>query len=394
MNGEEQVLEQPQPQSGMPEVVPVGPDLRAITNIFGIQSQRQRQENAAKFMTEIDAAGSRDKALEVVKNWSGRFTAPSDYALAFRTIDERYPEASKEVRQVNLYDVESGDVTPQFVRSDEVVKLSDPEYVKKRFGPQFTLTKPDLETFYSAPDEKGRVQVLGKMPVSKRPEGAVTLPELTEARRSQEEARRNREEGARQARFEAWLDLAERRWIDAIGKLGGSQTDQALQRGRQLLNDAAKMSVLELGGKVLPDGTFVFDDSNRAALHNQRLNAMANIAETDPSILSKATGGIELHTRAAKMFPSPAETPRPVPTPTPKKPGLLSEMFGGGTPAAKPAPAQKPAAKPAAGGAPTRENAKAQVEAAGWKYEPDKYEYGINPKTGKFARRPRGGSKK
>jgi hypothetical protein len=39
--------------------------------------------------------------------------------------------------------------------------------------------------------------------------------------------------------------------------------------------------------------------------------------------------------------------------------------------------------------APAVPNIQEAVKKAGWSYEPDKYEYGINPKTGMFARRPK-----
>lgn len=62
------------------------------------------------------------------------------------------------------------------------------------------------------------------------------------------------------------------------------------------------------------------------------------------------------------------------------KPRNFEQTFGGATGAA-PAPAA-PAA-PAAGS----QNIEAQARAAFGSYEPDKYEYGVNPATGKFARR-------
>ena len=76
---------------------------------------------------------------------------------------------------------------------------------------------------------------------------------------------------------------------------------------------------------------------------------------------------------------------------------LWQSITGGGSAApAAGAPAQKAAPKkdnPASDTAPTQENAKKQVEAAGWKYEPGIYEYRVNPQTGRLQRRLKGGKK-
>lgn len=321
----------------------------AILNALGMQSQKQRQEEVNKFFTEIQAAGSRERALEVVKNYSSKFQNTRDITTAFGAVNEFYPESSKEIKGITVYDEDTGEATPRFIPSHQVGILENPEEVKRRYGPKATLTKPDLETFYSQPDEAGRVQILGKLPVSRRPEGAVTLPELTAARTARaEEAREKRDQFSKE-KFEAWFGLAETRWATALEKLGETASDRSLQQGRSLLNDFARLTAMSLNGKVLSDGSYSFDDDNRAKLFNERLRFGLEAVQLEPGILKRGQGGLELHARASKAMPlvsetKPPETPAP---PKPKKPGLISGLLGGGE--KEPA---KPAAKSAAEGDP------------------------------------------
>lgn len=307
---------------------PEGPGFgAAILNALGRQTQKQRQEEVAKFFSDIQSAGSREKALEVVKNYSGKFRSSNDFTHAFRSVDEFYPEASKEIKTVNVYDKSTGELTPHFVRSSEIESLTNPEEFTRRFGPNATLTKPDLETFYSPEDDKEKVTVLGKFPVSQRPEGAVTLSELQEARRQRIDARNDERFRVSQEQFNQRMALAEAKWAEALGKLGDSAADKDLQRGRQLLNDATRLTALSLNARMLPDGSFTFDDDNRAKLFNDRLRFMTEYVATDPSILKKATGGIDLHTRASKAFPLASDEPKPAAAPTPKPKGALTRLL-------------------------------------------------------------------
>ncbi|MCI0418696.1 MAG: hypothetical protein L0312_05655 [Acidobacteria bacterium] len=327
----------------------------AILNTFTTQDRRRKQEEVAKFFADIQAAGSRERALDVVKNYSNKFESPQDFTTAFRSVDEFYPEASKELRQIVVYDEDTGEATPRFVPSSEAVSLESPEVVKQRFGPKATLTKPDLETFYSPEDEQGRVRILGKLPVSRRPEGAVTLPELTESRRVREEARREERDRFSREKFEAWFGLAEQRWASALGKLGETAGDKELQRGRALLNDATRLTALSLNAKMLPDGSFSFDDDNRTKLFNDRLRFMQESIQMDPGVLRRPTGGLELHTKASKALPLTSEIPQPPPPAlAPKEPGIISKLFG-----KKEGEPTKPPAKKAEGDAAAQIKAKA-----------------------------------
>jgi hypothetical protein len=299
-----------------------------ILDVLMGHDQQQKQQQIAKFYSDVEAAGSRERALDVVKNYSGQFGSPSDFNTAFQAVDKFYPQGSKEVKQVTVYDAKKGTPTTAFIPSSDVPSLNDPKEVQRRFGPDATLTKPDLETFYSQPDAKGNVQVLGKMPVSQRPQGAVTLPELTAARQARGEEASQKRFQLSQDKFNAWFGLAEKRWASALEKLGGTASSKELSTGRSLLNDATKLTALSLNGKVLPDGTFSFDDDNRVKLFNKRLRYMQNMIEQNPGILKRATGGLELHTSASKALPLTSETPQPpAPPAKPKPEGLLTKAY-------------------------------------------------------------------
>jgi len=167
-----------------------------------------------------------------------------------------------------------------------------------------------------------------------------------------------------------------------MAKVGEAVSDKDLTKGRGLLNDAARLTATSLNARILPDGSFGFDDENKAKLFNERLSFMNNLVEQDPSILKKANGGITLHSRAVAALPSSGDKPKEeAPKPAPKKPGGISALFGKGDETPKPA-----VGKPDTSG-PTVEKAemKTRVETVGWKYDPAKYEYRVV--KGKLQRR-------
>jgi len=340
----------------------------ALSKIFNTGLEQQRRREVQQFYDDIRNSGDREKALEVVKNYSHKFVNTRDFEMAFKMVDETWPSATREVRQVSVYDEDTGEETPQFVRALDAEKLTDPKYVKERFGPKATLTKPDRETFYSTPDKEGRVKVLGKMPVGQRPEGAVTLPELTEARRVREEANKAEKENAVQARFEARLDLAERKWLDALNKMGGSAGERERSHARQILNDATRLTALSLNAKILPDGSFTFDDENRTRIFNQRVEFISNLVESDPAIMQKPNAQLDLHTRANKALPLASESPKPPAEPKLQPKGAIKGAWealtgGGAKPAAKkPELETTPKPKDQPSGAPTKENLKQTLD--------------------------------
>ena len=330
-----------------------------ILELLDRQRQRESAEEMSKFVTEVQASGNRSRALEVVKNRSTRFQSPKEFADAFRIVDEFYPEASKEIKTITHFDEVTGQPTTGFVPSGEIERLSDPAEVKRRFGPGATLTKPDLETFYSPPDEKGRVEVLGRFPISQRPRGAITLPELTEARRVRTETARDRREATQGEQFEARMDLSERRLDATLSQLGSPATDRDRQFARGTLEKASRMTAMSMNANILPDGSFAFDETDKAKLFNDRTSFMLELSRQEPDILLKPNGFVELHSRANKALPVPE--PKPLEPPPRREPGLAqrlrNKLTGKEEESAK--PAVKPAAKAAEGDPASQIKAKA-----------------------------------
>jgi len=141
---------------------------------------------------------------------------------------------------------------------------------------------------------------------------------------------------------------------------GEKPAERDLTRGRALLNDASRLTATSLNARILPDGSFGFDDKDKSALFSQRLEFISRLVEQDPSILKKPNAALELHSAAVKALPL-KEAPSTTPPVEPKPPAggklkaagdAIADFFN-----PQPKPAAKPAAKPAEGEAPTKENA-------------------------------------
>lgn len=348
------------------------PDRSTILDrIMGDEYRRKRLEeqgvSVEKFIDSVQQAGNRDKAMEVLRNYSKYFSNPRDYEIAFKTIDEHWPMSTREMRELKVYDEKTGEESARYWPAARITEINDPARVKALFGENATLTKPDIKEFYQLGAKPGEMKYVGKLPASQRPEGALTLQEISEAHKARTEGRQKERDRVTQARFEAHLDLSERRFLAMLERMGEPAGDRERNQIRQIMNDAARLTATSLNAKMLPDGSFGFDDENKTKMFNERLNFMQNLIAEDPGILKRPGAQIELHNKAVKAFPTaredPARPPEPAPAPKPKSKGLLDRMFG---------------SDEATGDrAPTKANAeiKAAAERAGQKYEPEKYEY-------------------
>lgn len=350
--------------------------------------RKQRAEKSNKFMTDIQGAGSRARALDILSNYSNQFENVNDYNVAFKVVDQFWPAPTREVRDVTVYDKLSGAETRHFVPGAELPALSNPEELARRFGPNATLTRPDIREFYTG--DQGEISYAGRRPVDQRQPGEFTLPELQERNRQRQFERSEQRDQFSRERYEGWMSLAERRFAAAMQGIGNALGAREMSAGRAALNDATRLTATSLNARLLPDGSFGFDDENKAKLFNDRLTYMQNLIDQDPTILLKPGGSLHLHSAANKAFPSARENPpAPAPAAKPKAGGKLSALIDGVL-GRDGQPSPKPAAKPAPAGAPTRENAelKSKVEATGWKWEPEKYNYRIGP-NGRPQRSPR-----
>jgi len=326
----------------------------ALLNALGMQTREQKAKEVQKFVGEVQASGSRDRALEVVRNYSSKFRAPQDLQIAFGVVDQHWPVSSKEMKDIEVFDEEEGTSSMRFVPSGQAPALNDPEVVRRLFGPRATLTKPDVRDFYAPGTKEGDIRYLGKLPAAKRPEGAMTLQEITEGHKVKAEARATARDQTSQQRHEEWLDLSERRFQATLGKLGETINDRDVAQGRGLLNDASRLTATSLNARLLPDGSFGFDDKDKGALFNSRLEYISRLVEQDPSILKRPNAALELHTKAVKAFPlkdpdAPAPEVKPKPAARRGVVDTVTDLF---------TPKQKPAteAKQADGAAPTKEN--------------------------------------
>jgi hypothetical protein len=335
----------PDPLVNVPKISPeTGEHL--LSRVMDREAQRQQRKTVVNFFEAIQAAGSRERALDVVRNYSTEFRNEKDITTAFRAVDEFYPESSREVKQVTVYNAQ-GQPTTTFMSAQEAVGLT-PEEVVRRFGEGASLTKPDMADFYSQPDEKGAVQVLGRFPVSQRPQGAVTLPELTAARQFRAEERADKRFALSEEKFRSWFDLAEKRWMESLKKLGGTAEDKDRTFARQILNDATRLTLTSLNGRVLADGSFFLGDDNRVDIWEKRLRYISNAMESNPELSPNLA--LKLANDAAKLYPlkstdplAPKEEP---PKPAAEKPGGLSRAVDAVSRAVGLGGEKKPAAKP------------------------------------------------
>jgi len=332
----------------------------ALLNALGMQTREQKAKEVQKFITEVQASGGRDKAMEVVRNYSSKFRNPQDLSVAFGVVDQHWPVPSKELKELEVFDEEEGTSSKRFVPSSHATAMNDPAVVRQLFGDRATLTKPDVRDFYTPGTKEGDIRYLGKLPAAKRPEGAMTLQEITEGHKVRAEAQATTRHDFAVKRHEEWLDLAERRFEELMTRGGEKPAERDLTRGRALLNDASRLTATSLNARILPDGSFGFDDKDKSALFSQRLEFISRLVEQDPSILKKPNAALELHSAAVKALPL-KEAPSTTPPVEPKPPAggklkaagdAIADFFN-----PQPKPTAKPAAKPAEGEAPTKENA-------------------------------------
>ena len=86
----------------------------ALLNALGMQTREQKAKEVQKFVGEVQASGSRDRALEVVRNYSSKFRAPQDLQIAFGVVDQHWPVSSKEMKDIEVFDEEEGTSSRRF----------------------------------------------------------------------------------------------------------------------------------------------------------------------------------------------------------------------------------------------------------------------------------------
>lgn len=283
----------------------------ALGKMLGAEmTRRQQQEQNKKvqaFTEAIRTAPDRAAAMEIVSNYSAQFTSPQDFARAFQIVDEMKPVSAETVQPVTMYDPDGSPRTVGMT-NEQFKRETDPNAMGTRF-PGMSMTKPDLTEFYTLGEKPGDFKSLGKMPTNKRPEGAYTKDELALAAQTRRETRQAEEDARREARHDDRMAIAERNQLLAeqrlqrtLAGIGDRLGDRELNQSNSVVREATRLTAVMLNAKVLPDGSFGFDESNRAEQYRQHLDYINGKIAADPSILKKPGAASLLASEARKAI--------------------------------------------------------------------------------------------
>lgn len=300
-------------------------------------AKRRRQEQQVKikqFMDAVQAAPSRAAAFEVVSNYSSQFRKPEDYSQAFQIVDRLKPLSAEEIHPVTMYNQETGEPSTIGMTRDRLARESDPQAMGTMF-PGMSLTKPSLENFYMPGSVEGDIKFVGKLPIDKRPQGSMTLQEISQQNVMRREGRAEKEAAARDERFDRRMAqqdenqaMAERRLQATLGRIGQSLGERDARRADQTVKEATRLTAVMSNAKVLPDGSFGFDDRNMAELYRKQIDYITATVEANPKILNSPTAAQRLASEARRVVVGTERPADDTPVQAEKKGGLISRMFG------------------------------------------------------------------
>lgn len=320
----------------------IGKGISAAVMYALMQKEKEKKDAQARLVLDgIRNAPDRAAALEVVTRSSGQFKDAQDYSIALRMVDEAHPASDSTPQPVTVYDANTGEQATNFVTTKQLKQnIGKPDWETTLFGPDKTTTKPDIQQFYQPGDTPGEFKAIGRLPVGKRPEGALTLPEIEQQRKAAEDLRKadaDRRAENRDRRSEEQLRLQQERFaLDQrrteamLGRIAASLGDKEGDHARRIVNDSTRLLATAMNARVFPDGSFGFDDENKSQLFYNRLQYLTTRIEADPSILKSNAAVTRLVTEVAQAVPGkrdaePAAPALPTPSPGGKKDAKASE---------------------------------------------------------------------
>lgn len=309
------------------------------------EAQKRRQQEQQQFVEGVRQAPNRSAAFEVVSNYSSKFKSPQDYTTALRMVDEFHPASMETPTPLTAYSPETGEPTTVFPTRKE---MADPNYWRQS---GVSLTKPTMEDFYmpvenidaGKGDTEPVYQQVGKLPVGKRPPGALTKDEITLAQSARKEARaargEERKDRAQQLAEERMaiatrrLELAEQKTQATLDRVGAALGDKDAQHGQSTVQAAIRLTAISMNAKQLPDGTWDFaGDVNRAEQFTKMVEYINTRVDANPKMLKSPTAASRLFTEARRSVLG-SEEKKPEenkPTPASSKPGIISRLLGKG----------------------------------------------------------------
>lgn len=311
--------------------------LLGATIVAGLhqKAQQQQQQQVVQFMDGIRKAPDRAAAFEVMNNYAPRFKTPQDYAQALKMVDEVHPISESTPTPITGYSPDTGEPTTVFATRRDML---NPDFFK---GKGVTLTKPDMSDFYQpvvnpeSPDDT-TFQHVGKLPVGRRPSGALTPQEIDmtlKQRADQRAGKRDERADDAAALSERRFAQSEERFSRTMGNMATLIGEKDAQRGQATMHSVRSTFALVLGAKALPDGSFDFGgDENKKKQYTDLMDYVAGKVEANPKILKSATAVERLSTEALRtVTPKTVEDPPPAAAPKPKEKGAISRMVDKGS---------------------------------------------------------------
>ncbi len=146
----------------------------AIGSTLQERARKQQQEEAMQFMEALRKAPDRASGMEVISNYHPKFRTPQDFAQSFKMLDEFHPISMETPTPLPVWDSTTGEKSTMFIPKGKFGDPKFPDFLKSQGK---TLTEVQRDDFYSPEG-----QHIGKLPITQRPLGAVTLPELSLAK--------------------------------------------------------------------------------------------------------------------------------------------------------------------------------------------------------------------
>jgi len=317
----------------------------------GMIKQMDRQEKAEKakrlggLMQQMADAPDRKTALEMAGVLISQGAEDiADVSTIYAHVDRLHPPGDDVPVPVTAVGPDNKEIT-RFLPKGQTPRLNTPQGMADTFGAGSYLGKPEDELEFlrppmpdshlsSSPEAGNPPTSLGKFPVSKRPEGAISTPEYQMGRQlaqdkasivSQDLARQAAVRGDnRDARAEEHLRLAQEREDRIAAEAKKTKGDAgARQDADDLRQDLSKLegAVARSLGKQLADGTWTFEGENERKLFYERLKAGGDLLEK-----AYKSGGsrnyLGIADSVVKQFPGRADAPV---EPTPPKPAAKKE---------------------------------------------------------------------
>ncbi len=143
------------------------------------QQELLRNEATMKAIEAVKAAGSREKALQVITTPGvAQFKDATQLSQAMNFIDKLYPPKDETQHPIEAYDRNTGDPIKGYIKSGELGNLNNPGFVSQRFGENATLAKPQTHEFFKMDPVTNTFTSTGKKPIDKRGDGEMTKEEM------------------------------------------------------------------------------------------------------------------------------------------------------------------------------------------------------------------------